>query len=561
MKEVERFKKRKETVDTDDWYPHSMRLAYFLASNNLPYSVMDGLCWLVQDIVKVSTGKDYKKGYATYSNDQGAREMVRCISKDLESGTISKIKNALYFTLMIDESTDISISKNLVMMARFVESDLVVTKVLDLVYVESGKADCIVEAIETYFEKNSLSFKNLVGFSSDGASKMTGRINGVATQLKKKNPLLIDIHCAAHKLQLAIEESVSDFEQYFIDVVKKTSSYFNHSATRKLALKKCCEDLDFDFYNTLKTVDTRWLSLGNSLKNLMKVYTPLWAIFKDDKESPLAKELFKCYNSLDFKYWVAFMDDICSQLNMLSKKLQASDLNVVELLPKIIRSVSQIYSSFVERSHYCEPLTVSLKSFYQRLPKDGFTDDLIAMHSNCVCFARRIIENISLRFPRNSQQIIDALTFLYPSKLILSGQEANGKAAMELLANHYGSLFDTDTLEFEYQFWKSFILTYVGFSVTSEEFIFAVFKTQKTQMTDFPTIFKLLQISLTLAPGSVDCERAFSLQNIVKTKLRNRLTTDSMADLMRCSRDGVNIKNFDWENHLDTFFASKNRKV
>jgi hypothetical protein len=257
MKEAERFNKRKENVDTDEWYPHSMRLAYFLASNNLPYSLMDRLCWLVQDIVKVSTGKDFKKGYASYSNDQGAREMVRCVSRDLESGTIRKMKDAIYFTLMIDESTDISTSKNLVMMARFVENELVVTKFLDLIYVESGKADCIVEAITNYFEKNSLSFKNLVGFSSDGASTMTGRINGVATQLKRKNPLLIDTHCAAHKLQLAIEDSLSDFEQYFIEVVKKTSSYFNHSATRKLALKKCCEDLDFNFYNTLKTVDTR----------------------------------------------------------------------------------------------------------------------------------------------------------------------------------------------------------------------------------------------------------------------------------------------------------------
>ena len=155
----------------------------------------------------------------------------------------------------------------------------------------------------------------------------------------------------------------------------------------------------------------------------------------------------------------------------------------------------------------------------------------------------------------------DAMSFLYPSKFILSGQEAHGKAAMELLTKHYSPLFDTDTLEFEYQFWKSFIGTYVGFSVTSEEFVFAVFNTQKSQMTDFPTIFKLLQISLTFAPGSVDCERAFSLQNNVKTKLRNRLTTDSMADLMRCSRDGEDIKKIHWENHLDTFLESKNRKV
>ena len=80
-------------------------------------------------------------------------------------------------------------------------------------------------------------------------------------------------------------------------------------------------------------------------------------------------------------------------------------------------------------------------------------------------------------------------------------------------------------------------------------------------MGGFPTILKLLQISVTLAPGSVDCERAFSLQNIVKTKLRNRLTVESTSDLMRCSRDGDSIKKFNWEHHLDAFLVSKNRRI
>ena len=111
----------------------------------------------------------------------------------------------------------------------------------------------------------------------------------------------------------------------------------------------------------------------------MKIYTPLWIVFRDDKDSEIAKELLPRYESLIFKYWIAFMDDVCNMLNGLSK--------------------------------------------------------------------------------------------------------------------------------------------------------------------------------------SVDCERAFSLQNIVKTKLRNRLTVKSTSDLMRCSRDGDSIKKFNWEHHLDAFLVSKNRRI
>jgi hypothetical protein len=73
--EKERFK-RKDNVDVDEWYPHSMRAAYFLANNNMPYSLMDDLCWLIQDVVKVSTGKVYANGYGTYSIDSFSESIL-----------------------------------------------------------------------------------------------------------------------------------------------------------------------------------------------------------------------------------------------------------------------------------------------------------------------------------------------------------------------------------------------------------------------------------------------------------------------------------------------------
>jgi hypothetical protein len=446
IKENERYK-RKENINLDQWYPHSIRVAYFLAANNLPYLLMEDLCWLIQDVVKVSTGKVYENGYGAYSNDQGAREMVRSVSINIENETIARIKKAVYFALTIDESTDISTSKNLVMMSRFDENGMVVTKLLDLLYVESGSADCIVDSIENYFTKNSLSFNNLVGFSSDGASTMTGRINGVAAQLKRKNAMMISTHCAAHKLQLAIQDATSDFEEYFIAVVKKTAAYFSNSSSRKSELKTCCQDLDQKFYNTLRTVDTRWLSLGNSLKNLMNIYTPLWVIFRDDKESQVAQDLLARYETLIFKYWIAFMDDICHQLNKLSKTLQQSDLNVVDLLPKIILSVQQLNSSFITREITTIPMTSSLKNFHQSLPEDGITQELVNMHLNCVGFAKRVVENIALRFPENAQMIIDAMSYLYPRKLQLQGIEDEAKIAIDMLVTHYETLFDTSELE------------------------------------------------------------------------------------------------------------------
>lgn len=100
-----------------------------------------------------------------------------------------------------------------------------------------------------------------------------------------------------------------------------------------------------------------------------------------------------------------------------------------------------------------------------------------------------------------------------------------------------------------------------SFAVGSNEFLAICINTLDSEMESYPTIKKLLLISLTLAAGSVDCERAFSLQNIIKTKDRNCLTADSLSNLMRCSRDGEDIKTFDWTTHTKEFLASKQRKI
>jgi hypothetical protein len=324
-KQAEKLEKQQESIDLSEWYPHSIRAAYFLAKNNLPFKLMDQLCFLIQDVVKTSTGTEFNLGYGSYSNQMSAKEIVSSISQDISKTTIDILKNAEHFSIMIDESTDVSTSKNLVMNARFVEKGVVKTRFLELIPIDSGDADTITNCVKTFLEKNELPLTNLVGFASDGASVMTGSSNGVAVQLKRINPLLLDIHCAAHRLQLAIQDATTDFDDFFIGIVKKTSNYFSKSSGRLQRLKSICQDLDHTFYTTLKTIDTRWLSLGNSLKNLMKIYQPIHELLiQDQQSSAIAHELHGMYTTNTFKYWLAFMDDICDQLNKLSRSIKSN---------------------------------------------------------------------------------------------------------------------------------------------------------------------------------------------------------------------------------------------
>ena len=74
---------------------------------------------------------------------------------------------------------------------------------------------------------------------SDGASIMTGRVEGVNTLLKKeKTPFMINIHCIAHRLQCTNQaaRNVETMEKYIIyhaefRKIKFITYHTSHSTT------------------------------------------------------------------------------------------------------------------------------------------------------------------------------------------------------------------------------------------------------------------------------------------------------------------------------------------
>ena len=64
---------------------------------------------------------------------------------------------------------------------------------------------------------------------------------------------------------------------------------------------------------------------------------------------------------------------------------------------------------------------------------------------------------------------------------------------------------------------------------------------EKSFTDNNPNICKLAQIFLVNLTASVECERGFSKLNIVKTKLRNALTTETCDVLMRISISGPEL--------------------
>jgi hypothetical protein len=88
------------------------------------------------------------------------------------------------------------------------------------------------------------------------------------------------------------------------------------------------------------------------------------------------------------------------------------------------------------------------------------------------------------------------------------------------------------------------------------------FLLQPSNQRMFPQTVKLMCYALTLPVSTAECERTFSLMNLIKSVLRSRLTEGRLQDLMRCALGpDLQDKAIDWERVLYIWYQAKHRKV
>ena len=109
------------------------------------------------------------------------------------------------------------------------------TRFLKVVSLLNGKAETIEQKILEICQTCKISLMKVVGFGSDGAAVMVGKMSGVATQLKAHNGELISIHCGAHRLALACSQAAESitylkrFDGHLISLFY----YFKNSPVRE----------------------------------------------------------------------------------------------------------------------------------------------------------------------------------------------------------------------------------------------------------------------------------------------------------------------------------------
>ena len=81
------------------------------------------------------------------------------------------------FSIIIDESTNISTVQVLAVVVRYFDSkkEDVVDALLDSIIVETGTASGLYDAVKLLLRRKNIPIENIIGFGSDNCSSMMGK--------------------------------------------------------------------------------------------------------------------------------------------------------------------------------------------------------------------------------------------------------------------------------------------------------------------------------------------------------------------------------------------------
>lgn len=214
----------------------------------------------------------------TYGSEQSMQEMLQAISFAIEEDLLQNICASPFYSIVLDEATDLSTVKQLGLVVQYLDIQLAIShtrylKLIDLAQAARATADVVVDAVTRYLETTaspSPCLAKIAGAACDGASVMLGRENGVMARLKTKVPGLAVTHCSAHMLALAASAAarLTPWFKHFEKIVNQVYTFFSRSTVRTAELLEMQRVKDHPTLKLKRPSDTRWLSLENAVDAL-----------------------------------------------------------------------------------------------------------------------------------------------------------------------------------------------------------------------------------------------------------------------------------------------------
>lgn len=463
-----------------------------------------------------------------------------------------------FYSLLLDESTDISTIKFLGMSIMYYSSKKreIVCTFLKLEPVEAGDAQTLSNAVIKVLNEFGFPLKNLIGIGTDNANVMTGQYNGVYSILKEKVPNLLLIRCMSHSLQLAVTHACrATLPRSIMYIVDQTYSWFSRSSDRQIKYKNLYTALHHDENNEPLKIprqcDTRWLSIENSISRILDQWDYLKQHFDQCRISDkcfTAETLFNLYNDEANLAFFKFLQPYLAELRVFNDMLQnrtpdhtklyislttlmTSWINAITLPNRafISKNVFDTTIANIEQTLSPDPyLGYAFETQVKKMVDNGILtaqEMKINIKQRCVRFLIELISQFQIRLPENAKNLRN-MRLISLDNCLNQRKESIVPLLQQFKYN------DMEITRIEKQ-WMDLVLLPWSEKNNVQHFWGEVYHYRDLAGNNPFRDVALFAIKLlTLPHSNAEVERVFSQLNIVKTKVRNKLIADTINAIL-----------------------------
>ena len=242
----------------------------------------------------------------------------------------------------------------------------------------------------------------MVMLTSDGASVMLGRVNGVTAQLQRQVPHLAKQHCVAHREDLGITNAwekiklMSDIET----LMRTVYTIFSRSPNKKHSFEEIAAASDNDAITFRPLNEVRWLSRHFALNAIIRNYESLTEYFKVELETsndPIAKYCLKKLQDPQIHIALEVVNKVHEDLAALCKAFQKSGVTSIDALDLAHAKIHKIKAQYLGGvPNWSEKVRILMQSYTEK--------DVVIDGKPVITFVEAICSHLEERFPENEFQ-------------------------------------------------------------------------------------------------------------------------------------------------------------
>ncbi|KAG6667132.1 hypothetical protein CIPAW_01G080100 [Carya illinoinensis] len=446
-----------------------------------------------------------------YTSPQIQKEILEVLAKKVRNKIREDVGDSR-FCIIVDEARDESKREQMAIILRFVDVDgFIQERFFDLVHVKDTSALTLKNEISAVLSRHYLDIQNIRGQGYDGASNMHGEWNGLQALFLKDCPYTYYVHCFAHQLQLALvaaSRDVVSVHEFFsnLNFIINVATHIAHM----IAIDELESGKGANQIGTIKRAgDSRWARMFEATCSVLET------IIKE------GSTYSQCITDVLCQVLQQKSQDILNAMNMLRNEGWENLLeNVVSFFKKFDIDIPELSSCYIQGRGRHQRDHITIEHHYH-----------FEIFNATIDFQMQELDN---RFGEGTTKLLTLSSALDPK----DGYKSFNIDDICRLAEEYYPLDFSENEKINLRFQ----LKHFEVDVLSNPKLVEPEKSKIYYLID-----RLIRLILTLP--------------IVKTRLRNKIEDEFLANNLVVYIEREIAKNFDLDSILDDFVCLKECKL